>query len=52
MGEWQVMQPADLRSASSLDWPTLICGVAENPRKLVTSSALDAHNHKAINKPG
>jgi hypothetical protein len=52
IGEWQVMQPADLRSASLPDWPMLICGVAENPRKLVTSSAVDAHKNKAINKPG
>src|SRR5215468_7697414 len=52
IGEWQVMQPADLRSASLLDWPMLICGVAENPRKLLTSSAADEHKDKTINQPG
>jgi len=55
IGEWQLTQPADLRSASSRDWPVPLgdefCGVAENPSKLVKSSPTETPENKAISKP-
>src|SRR6476660_9477641 len=53
MGEWQVMQPRDLRSASSPDWPlwSFEAGrAAENPVRLANKSAIEMQENAAIGR--